>query len=165
MPCIVRWPGVIPAGQESDKLATAIDLLPTLSHACGIDLSKISKGIPKIDGVNFWETITGKSKRHPRTHLLYWQGWAIPQAIRVGDWKLYLDKVKEIPGSQAGPVLIHLSKDPAEQDNLSDRHPEKVKEMKELAQKLLDEIEANAMSLGGPPNPRKGPPKKGHWFK
>ena len=165
MPCIARWPGVIPAGQESDELTTAIDLLPTLAHACGINLKEASKGVPKIDGVNVWETLTGKAKEHARKNLLYWQGWAVPQAIRVGDWKLYFDKVKEIKGSDKGPVLVHLTKDPAEQTNLSEQHPEKVKEMKALADKLLTEIEENAISLGGPPNPRKTPPKRGQWLK
>ena len=165
VPCIARLPGVIPTGQVSDKLITAIDLLPTLAHACGIDLSKVSKAVPKIDGVNVWDTLTGKSDRHPRTHMLYWQGWAVPQAIRVGDWKLYLDKVKEIPGSNKGPVLVHLAKDPTEQTNLSEQHPDKVKEMRELALKLLEEIEKNALSLGGSPNPRKTSPKRGQWLK
>ena len=165
VPCIARWPGVIPAGQESDELTTAIDLLPTLAHACGINLKEVSKGVPKIDGVNVWETLTGKAKEHARKNLLYWQGWAVPQAIRVGDWKLYFDKVKEIEGSDKGPVLVHLTKDPAEQTNLSEQHPEKVKEMKALADKLLTEIEENAISLGGPPNPRKTPPKRGQWLK
>ena len=165
VPCIIRWPGMIPAGKESDKLTTAIDLLPTLSHACGIELKKISKGIPKLDGLNVWGTLSGKSTQHPRTNLLYWQGWAVPQAIRVGNWKLYFDQVKEIQGSNKGPILIDLSKDPAEQENLSARHPDKVKEMKTLARNLLKEIEENAIPLGGPPIQQKGAKKRSPWLK
>jgi arylsulfatase A-like enzyme len=152
VPCIVRWPGVIPAGRESDKLIAAIDLLPTLAHACGIDLDRVSKESPKLDGVNVWDTLTGKEEAlHARTDLLYWNGWAKFQAIRVGEWKLYLDRVKEIRDSQEGPVLIHLAEDPAEQTNLSDKYPEKVKEMRALAEKRLAEIEENVIPLGGPP--------------
>ena len=165
VPCIIRWPGMIPAGRESDKLTTAIDLLPTLSHACGIELKKISKGIPKLDGLNVWGTLSGKSTQHPRTNLLYWQGWAVPQAIRVGNWKLYFDQVKEIQGSNKGPILIDLSKDPAEQENLSGRHPDKVKEMKNLARNLLKEIEENTIPLGGPPIQQKGAKKRSLWLK
>jgi arylsulfatase A len=165
VPCIIRWPGMIPAGKESDKLTTAIDLLPTLSHSCGIELKKISKGIPKLDGLNVWGTLSGKSTQHPRTNLLYWQGWAVPQAIRVGDWKLYFDQVKEIQGSNKGPVLIDLSKDPAEQENLSARHPNKVKEMKTLARNLLRDIEKNTIPLGGPPIQQKGAKKRSLWLK
>jgi len=165
VPCIVRWPGMIPAGKESDKLTTAIDLLPTLSYACGIELKKVSKGIPKLDGLNVWGTLSGKSTQHPRTNMLYWQGWAVPQAIRVGDWKLYFDQVKEIQDSNKGPVLIDLSKDPAEQKNLSARHPDKVKEMKTLAGNLLKEIEENTIHLGGPPIQQKGAKKGSRWLK
>jgi len=165
VPCIVRWPGMIPAGRESDKLTTAIDLLPTLSHACGIELKKISECFPKLDGLNVWGTLSGKSTQHPRTNMLYWQGWAVPQAIRVGDWKLYFDQVKEIQDSNKGPILIDLSKDPAEQENLSARHPDKVKEMKTLAGNLLKEIEENAIPLGGPPIQQKGAKKEARWLK
>jgi arylsulfatase A-like enzyme len=165
VPCIIRWPGMIPAGKESDKLTTAIDLLPTLSHACGIELKKVSKGIPKLDGLNVWDTLSGKSTQHPRTNMLYWQGWAVPQAIRVGDWKLYFDQIKEIQDSNMGPILIDLSKDPAEQKNLSVQHPDKVKEMKTLAGNLLKEIEENAIPLGGPPIQKKEAKKRSLWLK
>ena len=165
VPCIIRWPGMIPAGRESDKLTTAIDLLPTLSHACGIELKKVSKNIPKLDGFNVWGTLSGKSTQHPRTNMLYWQGWAVPQAIRVGDWKLYFDQVKEIQGSNKGPILIDLSKDPAEQKNLCAQHPDKVKKMKTLAGNLLKEIEENAIPLGGPPIQQKGTKKEARWLK
>ncbi len=165
VPCIIRWPGMIPAGRESDKLTTAIDLLPTLSHACGIELKKVSKNIPKLDGLNVWGTLSGKSTQHPRTNMLYWQGWAVPQAIRVGDWKLYFDQVKEIQGSNKGPILIDLSRDPAEQNNLSARYPDKVKEMKTLAGNLLKEIEENTIPLGGPSIQQKGAKKESRWLK
>ncbi len=165
VPCIVRWPEMIPAGRESDKLTTAIDLLPTLSHACGIELKKISECFAKLDGLNVWGTLSGKSTQHPRTNLLYWQGWAVPQAIRVGDWKLYFDQVKEIQDSNKGPILIDLSKDPAEQENLSARYPDKVKEMKTLAGNLLKEIEENTIPLGGPSIQQKGAKKEARWLK
>jgi arylsulfatase len=165
VPCIIRFPNVIPAGEVTGKLTTAIDLLPTLAHACGIKLKEGPKIVPKIDGLNLWASLQGKAKTHPRSNLLYWHGWAMPQAIRVGDWKLYLDKVKEIPGASKAPVLIDLSKDPAEEKDLASEYPEKVKDMKELAKKLLLEIGKNSISLGGPANPKKQSKKGGFWLK
>ena len=164
VPCIIRFPDLIPAGEVTDKLTTAIDLLPTLAGACGIMLKEGPGIVPKIDGLNLWESLQGKAKTHPRSNLLYWHGWAMPQAIRVGDWKLYLDKVKEIPGTNKAPVLIDLSKDPAEDNDLAGEYPVKVKDMKKLAIKLLSEIEENSISLGGPPEPRKRTPKRGQWI-
>lgn len=72
--------------------------------------------------------------------------------VREGDWKLYLAEVKDIPGSDKGPVLIYLKDDPAENINLSEEHPEKVQAMRALAKALVADIEAAAMSLGGPPS-------------
>ena len=156
---------MIPGGEVTDKLTTAIDLLPTLAAACGIKLKEGSGIAPKLDGLNLWESLQGKAQAHPRKSLLYWHGWAMPQAIRVGDWKLYLDKVKEIPGTNKGPVLIDLSKDPGEEKDLASEHPEKVKELKELASKLLSEIEENSISLGGPVNLKKQKKKGAFWLK
>jgi arylsulfatase A-like enzyme len=166
VPCIIRWPEVIPDGRVIDEVTAAIDVLPTLAHACGIDLAKITTGSPKIDGVNVWNTLIAKpDNRHARTDLLYWHGWGVLQAIRAGDWKLYLDQVKEVPGSSDGPVLINLAEDPAERTNLSDKHPQKVRAMKELALEKLADIEANALTLGGPANNRKPEKKRGLWLK
>jgi arylsulfatase A-like enzyme len=166
VPCIARWPGVIPAGRVSGEITAAIDLLPTLAHACGIDLAKVSTNNPKIDGVNVWNTLIGKpDTRHARTDLLYWHGWGVPQAIRVGEWKLYLDQVKEVRGSGEGPVLINLADDPAEQTDLSGKHPQKVQSMIELALNRLTDIEANAIPLGGPADNRKPENKRGLWLK
>ena len=164
VPCILRFPEVIPSGVVSDKLTTAIDLLPTLAAACGIQLKEGPGIVPKMDGLNLWGSLQGKAITHPRNSLLYWHGWATPQAIRVGDWKLYLDKVKEIPGTSKAPVLIDLSKDPAEKKDLAAEYPEKVKNMKTLAERLLKDIEENSIPLGGPADPRKKTPKRGQWI-
>ena len=165
VPFILRFPSAIPGGEVTDKLTTAIDLLPTLAGACGIKLKDGPDIAPKLDGLNLWASLQGKTKTHPRKSLLYWHGWAMPQAIRVGDFKLYLDKVKEIPGTNNGPVLIDLSKDPREKKDLASEYPEKVKELKKMAIQLLSEIEENSISLGGPVNPKKQNMKGAFWLK
>jgi arylsulfatase A-like enzyme len=165
VPCIVRWPGVIRGGQVNDGITAAIDVLPSLAHACGINLKKPTPASPKIDGVNVWSTWIGQVERpHARSQLLFWHGWGVPQAIRVGDWKLYFDRVKEIPESNNGPVLIHLKTDPTEQTNLSSKHSDRVAAMKASAVKQLADIEANAIPLGGPPNNRKTEKKRAAWL-
>jgi arylsulfatase A-like enzyme len=167
VPCIARWPGKIPAGRESGQLVAAIDLLPTLTYACGIDVSTISKGSPTIDGVNVWNTFAHlKGGPHPRTDLLVFHGWGQLQAIRQGDWKLYVDKVKEISGSNDGPVLINLSEDISESNNVAAAHPEKVTELLALAKKRILDIEENAIPLGGPAinKPFDAKKKRGAWL-
>lgn len=166
VPCIIRWPAVIPDGRVIDEVTAAIDVLPTLAHACGIELKQITTGSPKIDGVNVWNTLIAKpDNHHARTNLLYWHGWGVPQAIRAGDWKLYLDEVKEVPGSSDGPVLVNLAEDPLERTNHSAKHPQKVRAMKELALEQLADIEADSLSLGGPASDRRPETKRGLWLK
>jgi len=150
VPCIVRFPGVIPGGQQSDALIAAIDILPTLGHACGIDLKTISKDSPTIDGLNVWDTLIGKKDApHPRKDLLYWHGAKGFQAIRAGDWKLFLNRRDaKLPKGEEGPALFNLADEPDERTDLSAKYPEKVKEMQALAKERLADINANGIPLG-----------------
>ncbi len=166
VPCVIRWPDVIPPGQVNDAIIGAIDLFPTLAGACGIDLHEPPDGSPRIDGVNVLNTMIGRTDRpHPRTNLLFWHGRGTLQAIRVGDWKLYLDQIKELPESATGPVLVNVATDPAEQTNLSEMYPDRVAAMMAEAGKQLSEIESNTIALGGPPDANKANPKRAKWLK
>ena len=149
VPCMIRYPGVIPSGRESAALISAIDLLPTLAHACGIDLQKHSKGSPVIDGLNVWPTLRGKEGvLHARQDLLYWHGADGFQAIRMGPWKLFPDRRHAGLKGPAGPALFNLEKDIEEKIDLSMDHPGKVAELQKLAQQRLSGIEKNKMALG-----------------
>lgn len=150
VPCIVSWPGVIPTGQVNDKLIAAIDLFPTLTQACGLSRKPADAFIP-MDGLNVWPSLASPDagQPHARSELLYWEGWATPQAIRVGQWKLYFDEVKGLPGSELGPVLIDLATDPAEEHNLASKHPDKAKELRDLARQRLEAIRKSSIPLGG----------------
>lgn len=166
VPCIIRWPEVIPAGSVSHEITAAIDMLPTLAHASGIDLAKVSSGSPKRDGVSVWDSLIQKpNRRHAREDLLYWQGWATPQAIRVGKWKLYFDEVKEIAGSEQGPVLIDLDNDPAERTNVAAQYPDRLRAMKQRAREQLADIAAHSIALGGPIDNRRRETKAAKWLK
>ncbi len=149
VPCILSWPGVVPPSSVSDDMIAAIDLLPTLAHACGINLSSMTKGIPKIDGINVWDTFIQKTNSsHPRNELLYWHGSKGFQAIRIGQWKLFLNAQDALPdhsGHEA--ALFDLSKDPREQTNLSEQYPEKVKKMRSVAEKYIQDLSENITPL------------------
>lgn len=152
VPGIVNWPGKIPANQTSDALIAAIDLLPTLCRAAGIDLQKHSKGQPIIDGVDVFDTFTGKSGKHPRTELLHWHGKSNkPQALTQGDWKLFLDQrdvidradpTKKTDGPNS-PALYNLHEDIGETKDLSQTHPEKVEALKQRLNQLAEELDTS----------------------
>ena len=76
-----------------------------------------------------------------------------------------MDEIKEIPESEDGPVLIHLSKDFAERTNLGNEHPTRVAAMMAEAAKQLSDIETNSILLGGPADPEQRTPKRAKWLK
>lgn len=149
VPCIIAWTGKIPPNQTSDALTAAIDLLPTLCRAAGIDLKKHTQNKPVIDGIDIWETLTEKSAQHPRTELLHWHGKSNqPQALTQGDWKFFPDqrdavtkadptKKPEVPSS---PALYNLKEDIAESKDLSQQFPEKAEALKQRFDQLAGEL-------------------------
>ena len=149
VPCIIRYPGHIPPGRESADLISAIDLLPSLAHACGIDLRQHSRDKPVIDGLNVWPTLQGsKGVPHARQDLLYWHGADGFQAIRKGPWKLFLDR-RHAGLKGLGPALFNLESDLKEEIDVSMEHPVTVAELKKLAELRLSDIEKNKVALGG----------------
>lgn len=151
VPGIVSWPGKIPAGQESDALVGAIDLLPTLCRAAGIDWKSHGKGKPPIDGMDVWGTFLGNAENHPRSELLHWHGMeSRPQALTQGDWKLFLDGRTALDGYKSGkggseqpPALFNIREDPDESEDLSQRHPEKAEALKARALELIAELDSS----------------------
>jgi arylsulfatase A-like enzyme len=152
VPGIISWPGNIPPNQTSDALTAAIDLLPTLCRAAGIDLTKHTRKAPIIDGVDVWDTLTAKSTQHARSELLHWHGKsAQPQALTLGEWKLFLDQRDTLtkadpskkPQGPMIPALYNLREDISESKDLSLEFPEKVKELQQRANKLMQELDAS----------------------
>ena len=164
VPCIISWPGNIPAAKVYNGLTSAMDLMPTLTEACGIDWQGMTRGQSKIDGLSVWKSLHEKAV-HPRKELLYWHGMERePQSIRIGDWKLFFDRRNafEGPGTsritkeQAAkialyceglkedqsnpPILFNVTNDPGETVDLSIRFPDKVKALRERSQHLMKQI-------------------------
>lgn len=102
MPCIMRWPGKIPAGKTSDEVITAMDLYPTLAKLSGAPLPKY-----KIDGKDIWPLLSGQRGAKSPHEAFYYYGGEELQAVRSGKWKLhfphaYLEVAAE-PGRDGKP--------------------------------------------------------------
>jgi len=83
VPCLVRWPGVVPAGRVSNKLLTSMDILPTVAKLCGAQLPK-----QKIDGIDWVAHLKGDDTVTPREQFYYYYRRNSLQAVRKGNWKL-----------------------------------------------------------------------------
>ena len=79
---IVRWPGKVKAGAETDFVGAFWDFLPTAAELAG------AKAPAGLDGVSLVPTLlgTGKQAQH---EFLYWEFHerGFQQAVRMGDWK------------------------------------------------------------------------------
>jgi len=142
VPCIMKWPNIIPSGTICNELSCTIDLLPTFA---GITGAKMPDKL--IDGLNILGLLKNEPNANPRDHLLFYYNENSLEAVRKGNWKLVLPHtgrsyVGQIPGNngkQGGQVkittgleLYDLRRDPGEQYNVIGQNPEVVKELQVL---------------------------------
>lgn len=95
VPCIMKWPGVIPSGEICNKLASSIDILPTLADVTGASLPE-----RKIDGVNILPLMLGEKTAEPRNHFYYYYGQNL-EAVQSNYWKLILPNKGQTYRAQA----------------------------------------------------------------
>ncbi|MDB4537702.1 sulfatase-like hydrolase/transferase, partial [Akkermansiaceae bacterium] len=148
-PFIVKWPGVVKPGSESDEIVSLTDVFATCAAINGV-------AVPKDAGEDSFDltgTLKGLKREKPLRPYLLQQTFAMKLSIRKGDWK-YLDHKGsggnnyEKPGEwgmkqfalpdtdpDAPGQLFNLATDPGETTNLYSKHPEKVAELKGLLEK------------------------------
>ena len=148
VPCIIKPFGRSKIGTVYNKMVSAMDILPSLAHACGIHIAERPKEVPPIDGVNLWdELIGGKVGAEGRPDLLFWHGADGFQAIRMGAWKLFLNR-KDAELSGEGPALFKVKDDIKERNDLSQLFPAIVKKMTGVANQRLESIQTRSIPLG-----------------
>jgi len=144
VPFIVRWPGVVPAGKESGALITQVDFLPTFAAAAGVDSPAGSR---TRDGFNLLNVIKEAPASGGRPHFVAHNGGVNgPFGVREGDWKLVQ---MNTPAGRRGDrrttetalgaraekddvALFNLAEDLGEQNDVAEKHPEKVRELNQL---------------------------------
>jgi arylsulfatase len=86
VPCIMRWPGRIPAGTVSEQALMTIDLFPTIGRLIGAQLPE-----HPIDGRDVWPLIAGDPMAlNPHDSYFVYYNRNDLQAVISGDgrWKL-----------------------------------------------------------------------------
>jgi arylsulfatase A-like enzyme len=151
VPCIMRWPDVIPAGSVNNQITGIIDMLPTFCAMAGIDVPKDRV----IDGRSILPYMQGKAVPAP-IHDTF----IVPRAtIRYLDWKLLVKGQKPGGGKsdQIGKTdrvpapagsLFNLKVDPGETTDVSSRHPKIVSTLKRRMEEAMAELNANTREIG-----------------
>ena len=141
VPCIIRWPGKIPAGRTCDEVSSTMDLLPTFAQLAGAE----TPGYRIIDGKDIWPLLSGgKDAASPHEAFFYYY-LAQLQAVRAGKWKLHLPlkaKWTNFRGASrpSRAELYDLETDVGETTNVANRHPEVVERLGELARRAREDL-------------------------
>jgi arylsulfatase A-like enzyme len=150
MPCVMRWPGHVPAGQVCDELCSTIDLLPTFAKLADASLPKLP-----IDGQDIGPLLCGEADAkspHNEAGFFYYHLDQL-QAVRRGPWKLYLPLAKKYVSlgrktAEASLELYDVRNDVGETREVSAAHPQVVARLFALAnaarRELGDEDSAGA---------------------
>lgn len=138
VPFIARWPGKVPAGTQCAEIICLTDLMASACTIVGIDMPKDAG----LDSWNILSALLGEKQDKPiREATIHVSQGATRRAIRQGPWKLISGKgsggVTKVPHQPNEPngQLYNLDSDPAEQNNLYEKHPEIVQKLTELKEK------------------------------
>lgn len=151
VPCLMSWKGTIPEGIVCSKLASGIDILPTIAGIAGASLPE-----NKIDGVSLIELMKGNPDANPRKSFLYYYRRNSLEAVSNGDWKLVFPHPGRTyegfaPGNDGQPgganenfnfesALYDLRRDPGERYNVKDTYPEIVAELEKIAAEAREDL-------------------------
>ncbi len=151
VPCIMRWPGVIPAGEICNKITCAMDILPTLAAITGTPLPD-----KKIDGISILPLLLGDKTESPRHNFYYYYRQNSLEGVQKDYWKLVLPHngisyVGVEPGKDGWPgktvnvtitkaELYDLRRDPGEQYNVVSMYPDIVKELQSIASEARNDL-------------------------
>jgi arylsulfatase A-like enzyme len=150
VPFIIRWPGKTPEGTICNKLACAIDILPSITEIAGGKLPE-----NKIDGISVTELWKGNKEADPRQEILFYYGKNNLNAVRKGNWKLVLphsyQSYNTTPGKDGyggkriktdvlSPELYDMTRDPGEHYNVIDSNPEIVEDLMKVAEAARAEL-------------------------
>lgn len=151
VPCIMRWPGVISAGEITNKLSATIDILPTIASVCNAKLPN-----NQIDGLDILPILQNKVADSPRKYFYYYYNKNALKAVRRDDWKLVLPHPsrsyeKYLPANDGFPgktdennpmplALYDLRRDPAERYDVQTLYPEVVAELQKLAETAREDL-------------------------
>lgn len=113
VPLIVRWPGVVKAGSECNRLVSHLDFFPTMMEAAGLNPASI----PHLEGFSMLPLLRGKEKIwRNELFLIYdmkYHAVAHMRMIRTKRWKLIHHYENEKLNE-----LYDLQKDPGELENV-----------------------------------------------
>ena len=138
VPCIIRWPGKINEGQQTDALSTTMDFLPSITKLIGGKLPS-----KKIDGIEMSDLFFSNENSSKRDSFLYYNEDEL-EAIRYKNWKLHFKKEDKLINE-----LYDLDSDISEKVNLYSKHKEIVSKLSILADEFRKTLGDKYLDIKG----------------
>lgn len=139
VPCVMRWPGTIPAGTVSSETISSIDLLPTIAGLVGADLPERA-----IDGEDVGAALRDPEASAPDRPFYFYRGTNL-RAVRRGNWKLHLAGNNENKNPAA---LYQLDADIAESENTAEANEPVVERLTAAARRFDAQLKDQARGPG-----------------
>ena len=138
VPAIVRWPGHVAAGTESNIPIIGSDIFSTVLDVLDIPLPSDRT----IDGVSMLPALSGRKLQRPVP--MFWRTHIAPEnshaAMRIDNWKLVVNK--DLTKFQ----LYEIETDWKEEHDLASEMPEKLSEMKTKFLDVWNDVEEEGPS-------------------
>lgn len=139
VPCIMRWPGYIEAGQTCGEIVSSMDFYATFANLTGISVPDDRI----IDSLDISSLLLEKNKRSPRDTFFYYYKNDL-EAVRHDEWKLHIRKHGE-----KTIELYNLKEDISETKNIYNEHPEIVNKLENLLQSARNDTGDEALGIKG----------------
>jgi arylsulfatase A-like enzyme len=142
---VVSWPARIKdKGALREQFMHVIDVVPTILEATGIPAPTTVDGIKQapIEGTSFAYTFDAKNAKEPSRHktqyfemfgqwALYHEGWLLSTKVNRAPWEVS-GPANPDPLNNQVLELYDLNTDFSQSKNIADKHPDKVKQLKDM---------------------------------
>ncbi|WP_436714829.1 arylsulfatase [Roseiconus lacunae] len=135
VPCLMRWPNQIAAGETSTAMMHVVDLLPTFASLSGGS----TEGCATLDGMDFSDVLL-KQTPSPRDEIVFEVSGSVRlPTIRSGRYKLM------------GDQLYDVIADPGESTDVAKQHPDRVAKLKQRLDEFSKQRPPLSKIIGDPP--------------
>lgn len=171
VPFFVRWTGTIGAGRAIDRIASHIDVLPTLAALAGATLPE-----GQVEGRSLLPLIEGKNEgwedRYLFNHVCRWPTGANPENFKDVNFSVRNQRYRYVgasgggggakgkgkkgnPAAPSGPALYDMESDPGQTKNIIAEHPDIAAAMKAAYDRYWSEAVPLMVNESAPMSPTK----------
>lgn len=111
------------SGRDITELTANVDVLPTLIELCGLDVPQRLS----FDGESLVPLLEGLKPPRMTERAVVTDSQRVPDPVKWKDSSVMRGKWRLINGRE----LYHLEKDPGQRNDVADRHPELVRELRD----------------------------------